>query len=184
MSLVVVDNANNTNTMNHTTSSGDFSVSMSNGSMAEAIALAGKAAKRFGAQTKKNSCAQRKQSFKFSANNFVTQRYDSFNEHYEIVELLGEGAYGEVYVCQHKESGAERAVKILKIEDQDDAKVILNEFDILRGIDHPNLLKIYQLYEDEETGTFYIVTDLYQGGELYDGKKMCELTFTGQELDY
>ncbi|CAB9524600.1 MAP kinase-activated protein kinase 2 (Fragment) [Seminavis robusta] len=107
-------------------------------------------------------------SIKFSANNFVTQSSDSFYKHYETLELLGEGAYGEVYVCRHRETGIQRAVKILQVESDKEARSVQREFNILRDIDHPNLLKIYQLYEEEGTDTFYIVSDLYQGGELYD----------------
>ena len=110
-------------------------------------------------------------SIKFSANNFVTQCYESFEDYYEIVELLGEGAYGEVFVCKHKESRAERAVKILEVSTEAEAETVLSEFNILRGVDHPNLLKIYNIFiqEDEEKGKsiFYIVSDLYEGGELY-----------------
>jgi calcium-dependent protein kinase len=157
--------------MNTLTSSSEFTLSLSTTNNVESKAesiVAGKTANdRFAARP---SYKTKSASIKFSANKFVTQRYDCFSEHYEIVELLGEGAYGEVYVCKHRESGAERAVKILQVEDEEDAEVVLSEFNILRGIDHPNLLKIYQLYEDEESGKFYIVSDLYQGGELYDGK--------------
>ena len=112
-------------------------------------------------------------SIKFSANNFVTECYESFEDHYTIVELLGEGAYGEVFVCGHKESGAERAVKILEVSTEEEAEKVLSEFNILRGMDHPNLLKIYNLYiqeheaKDKSIFTFYIVSDLYEGGELF-----------------
>ena len=143
------------------------------GDEADSIVLAGKVSNRFATQRHSLQKTKKKSnSIKFSANSFVTQRYDCFNKHYEIVEPLGEGAYGEVYVCRHIESGAERAVKILQVESEEDADTVLGEFNILRGIDHPNLLKIYQLYEDEETRKFYIVSDLYQGGELYDGKML------------
>lgn len=110
-------------------------------------------------------------SIKFSANNFVTQCYESFGDYFEIVELLGEGAYGEVFVCRHRESGAERAVKILEVSTEEDAETVLSEFNILRGIDHPNLLKIYNLFiqqdQEQDKSTFYIVSDLYEGGELF-----------------
>ena len=152
------------------TNSTDFAPSLNTSNsnvMAEPLVLAERAGNRFAPP--RRSLEKKKNSIKFLANSFVTQRCDSFNEHYEIVEQLGEGAYGEVYICKHKESGAERAVKILQVETEEDAEIVLSEFNILRGIDHPNLLKIYQLYEDEETGKFYIVSDLYHGGELYDG---------------
>jgi serine/threonine protein kinase len=97
--------------------------------------------KRFAAfQSQKQSDSIRKFSVKFSANNFVTQSHDSFSKHYDMVELLGEGGYGEVYMCRYRETGAQRAVKILKVKTEEEQDTVLSEFNILRGIDHPNLL--------------------------------------------
>lgn len=111
---------------------------------------------------------KRTKSHKFRANSFVTQSSESFFDHYRIVDRLGEGGYGEVFVCEHKESGDRRAVKILEVADETQHDRVLNEFNILKGLDHPNLLKIYHLYEDRACSRFYIVSDLYEGGELFD----------------
>lgn len=37
---------------------------------------------------------------------------------------------------------------------------------MLRSIDHPNILKVLEFYQDADN--FYIVTELYTGGELFD----------------
>lgn len=121
---------------------------------------------RFG--NRRGKAKPRSNSIKFTANSFVTSCADSFYEHYDLVEKVGEGAYGEVYVCEHKESGDRRAVKILDVSSERQYDVVLNEFSILKGLDHPNLLKIYHLYEDSDGGKCYIVSDLYDGGELFD----------------
>ena len=34
-------------------------------------------------------------------------------------------------------------------------------------MDHPNIMKIYDLYIDEEKDRFYLVCELCTGGELY-----------------
>lgn len=41
-----------------------------------------------------------------------------------------------------------------------------NELCILKKLDHPNVVKIYEFYED--TYNIYIVSELCKGGELYD----------------
>jgi calcium-dependent protein kinase len=47
---------------------------------------------------------------------------------------------------------------------------------MLKRLDHPNIIKIYEIYEDEKR--FYLITELCSGGELYDELtdkiKLCE----------
>ena len=40
----------------------------------------------------------------------------------------------------------------------------LRELDILRKLDHPNVVKLYEIYQDE--GYFYFVLEYCSGGEL------------------
>jgi serine/threonine protein kinase len=46
------------------------------------------------------------------------------------------GAFGEVRMCVHRESGAQRAVKVLKKSnmDEDEKKMLFNEINILRNV--------------------------------------------------
>ena len=73
--------------------------------------------------------------------------------------MLGSGAFGEVRVCVHRESGAQRAVKVLRKShmDEDEKKMLFNEINNLKDMDHPNILKMYEFFEDEKR--YYIVTD-------------------------
>ena len=50
--------------------------------------------------------------------------------------LTRTGAFGEVRMCQHRETGAQRAVKVLKKShmDEDEKKMLFNEINILRGL--------------------------------------------------
>jgi calcium-dependent protein kinase len=43
---------------------------------------------------------------------------------------------------------------------------LLNEIDILKKLDHPNIVKIYEFYEDKDN--FYLITEFIEGGELFD----------------
>lgn len=110
---------------------------------------------------------QRNVSIKFQAQNFVKNRGlgEDLDDHYDIGDKIGEGGFGEVYTAVHKKTGAERAVKVIyKTEDDDDDfetvnTTIRNEFAVVKSLDHPNLLKQYEMFEDEDK--FMIVTGKY-----------------------
>lgn len=65
-------------------------------------------------------------------------------------------------------SGLKRAIKFIQKEDLSESEKnrLVTEVEILKTIDHPNIIKIFEFYEDEEN--FYIVTELCTGGELFD----------------
>ena len=54
------------------------------------------------------------------------------------------GAFGEVRMCIHRESGAQRAVKVLRKShmDEDEKRMLFNEINILKEIVSPNLFAI------------------------------------------
>ena len=43
---------------------------------------------------------------------------------------------------------------------------MINEVEILKSLDHPNIVKIYEFFED--SNNFFIVTELCTGGELFE----------------
>ena len=61
----------------------------------------------------------------------------------------------------------------------DDAQndMVIREFEVLKELDHPNVLKIYALYETDTH--FHIVSDRIRGGELYD---LLEQEFTEDDV--
>jgi calcium-dependent protein kinase len=42
----------------------------------------------------------------------------------------------------------------------------MREFHLLKQLDHPNVMKVYEAYEDVQN--IFIVTELLKGGELFD----------------
>jgi serine/threonine protein kinase len=69
------------------------------------------------------------------------------------------GAYGEVRKCLSKETNALRAVKIINkkyLEEEEKAK-LLSEISILKQMDHPNILKLYEFFQDPKR--YFLVTE-------------------------
>jgi calcium-dependent protein kinase len=104
----------------------------------------------------------------FGKENFVLSKKTKFSDDYKLKETLGEGAFGVVGKCENLISGAIRAVKMLSKKNisNDDLKSIANEIKLCKEIDHPNIMKMYEEYEDKKF--LYIVTELIEGGELFD----------------
>jgi len=50
--------------------------------------------------------------------------------------------------------------------DEEEKRMLFNEINILRELDHPNIIKMYEFFEDEKR--YYIVTEICKGGELFD----------------
>jgi serine/threonine protein kinase len=47
---------------------------------------------------------------------------------------------------------------------EEDRIGLLNEIDILKQVDHPNIVKLIDVYEDSQT--FSLVLELMEGGEV------------------
>lgn len=46
----------------------------------------------------------------------------------------------------------------------EDKIALQNEIDILTQVDHPNIVKLYEIFEDDEA--YYLVMELMLGGEV------------------
>jgi calcium-dependent protein kinase len=111
---------------------------------------------------------ENKDDFKISAGGFVGKKVGKIRDHYRIGKVLGSGAFGEVRLCLHKDTQTQRAVKVLRknLLDDKEMDMLKNEIAILKDMDHPNIVKMYEFLEDEKR--IYIVTEICKGGELFD----------------
>ncbi|OMJ85500.1 hypothetical protein SteCoe_13187 [Stentor coeruleus] len=87
---------------------------------------------------------------------------------YASLSFLGVGAFGEVLSVRHIPTGTYRAQKIIKKSNfrYEDviSGVILKESLILSRLNHPNVIKFYEVLEDSYN--YYIITELCEGGSL------------------
>jgi len=100
---------------------------------------------------------------------FIRQRKRSLFSRYLECGILGIGATGSVKkVDDLVNSDKIRALKCVNKKETEEIRTpdnkILNEIDILKELDHPNILNLYEYTEDKEN--FYLILDYIKGGEL------------------
>ncbi|KAM3133795.1 hypothetical protein pb186bvf_014058 [Paramecium bursaria] len=91
---------------------------------------------------------------------------EKFLSHYEIIKKLGQGGFGEVYLVKQLSTGIQRAAKIIMRKTISDEEKLLEETEILKHLDHPNIVRVLEIFADFKY--YYIVTEYCQGGELLD----------------
>lgn len=77
---------------------------------------------------------------------------------------LGRGAFGWVERCYHKPSGQVRAVKRIAKAGVTDLLAVEHEVNVLRALDHPNIVRLYDVFEDKRY--LYLCMELCEGGDL------------------
>ena len=103
------------------------------------------------------------------------QKNKSIGDYYNLIEAVGKGAFATVYKATHLVSGDIRAVKVIQKSLAPNSKSTLTaiaEFDILKKLDHPNILKLHEYFQDARN--IYIVMEYCEGGPLYDQLLKCK----------
>jgi calcium-dependent protein kinase len=91
----------------------------------------------------------------------------NFQSIYFISELIGDNLTSEIRTCVHKTTQTKRSVKVIRKPTHSSKKnEIMREIEILKKLDHPNIVRLHQLFEDERR--FYIVTGSLTGRILFD----------------
>jgi len=101
-------------------------------------------------------------------NLIVGQSKSDPTKDYKKKKFLGEGSFASVYLVQNRITDSIRAMKVINKTSntsEEDEQEILNEINILKIMDHPNILKIFEFYSSKES--YSIITEYCSGGELF-----------------
>jgi calcium-dependent protein kinase len=115
--------------------------------------------------TGNNFSTKKKESIHFDKSNFIRMKEDNIFDEYDLKNKLGEGAYGCVYKVQQKTTNFLRAVKAIK-KKHVDYEEFNNEIEVLKALDHPNIIKLFDCYQDKRY--YYMVEEYCSGGDLFD----------------
>lgn len=106
--------------------------------------------------------------FKTNLNSLVMDRKVSPWLYYTEIKLLGAGTYGRVKLATRKDDPTiKRAIKEIPkecLKEGSDCGNLLDEVNILKKLDHPYIMKIYECFIDEDF--IYIVSDFCDQGDL------------------
>jgi calcium-dependent protein kinase len=103
-----------------------------------------------------------------NATHVVNQKECSPADFYTIEKRLGEGSFGEVYKVRHKNLDIVRAMKkiVRRSKSAENEREVLNEMELLKNIDHPHIVKIFEFYITKSA--YFLITEICRGGELFD----------------
>jgi hypothetical protein len=95
--------------------------------------------------------------------------------HFLMLEVVGRGAYGKVRRCIDEDTGAIRAVKIMRKSILKRKRIgrfsnalenAQREIAIWKKLDHPNVVKLYEVIDDETSDKLYLVGEYIDGGAV------------------
>lgn len=119
-------------------------------------------------QSNSNSLNNKNLNYRNDEKEFKIKTFSSSND-YISIKHLGRGAFSEVMLCKHIPSQDLRALKILRKNSLINAHFysygVLKEAVYLEQIDHPNILKFCDYFEDNLN--YYIASEYCKEGSLY-----------------
>ncbi|CAG9320046.1 unnamed protein product [Blepharisma stoltei] len=94
--------------------------------------------------------------------------YDNIQKYYDLQVSIGSGRFGNVKKALSKDKKVEQEFAIKSIPKSKvigDLEVLLRELAYLMIVDHPNIIRLYEVYEDSKY--IHLVLELCTGGELF-----------------
>uniref|UniRef100_T1JHC6 MAP/microtubule affinity-regulating kinase 3 n=1 Tax=Strigamia maritima TaxID=126957 RepID=T1JHC6_STRMM len=87
---------------------------------------------------------------------------------YRLLKTIGKGNFAKVKLAKHLPTGKEVAIKIIDKTQLNPGSLqkLFREVRIMKILDHPNIVKLFQVIETEKT--LYLVMEYASGGEVFD----------------
>lgn len=92
------------------------------------------------------------------------QKLSCMYNDYNMVNMVGEGRSGAVFIVQHRVSEKLYACKLLHKADHN-PKALRSEIDMLRRLDHPNVVRLVDVVDERDS--LFLLMELCEGGDLF-----------------
>jgi eukaryotic-like serine/threonine-protein kinase len=107
----------------------------------------------------------------FQAEKLIAGRWRGFviNGKYRLLERLGAGGMGQVFLCEHITMGRKVALKILPVQQAEDPASLARFYREARAVarlDHPNIVRAHDI--DHDDNLHFIVLEFVDGCNLHD----------------
>jgi serine/threonine protein kinase len=107
----------------------------------------------------------------FQAEKLIAGRWRGFQicGKYRLLERLGAGGMGAVYLCEHIHMGRRVALKILPVQQAEDAASLARFYREARAVarlDHPNIVRAHDIDHDDKL--HFLVLEFVDGCNLHD----------------
>ncbi|CAD8128619.1 unnamed protein product [Paramecium sonneborni] len=93
-----------------------------------------------------------------------------FHQLFRVFKKIGKGNFASVYLAERIEDGVQMAIKAFSKQaayaEENGKEAIVNELSIMRKLCHPHLMRMYEIYETNNS--LYVGLEMLQGGSLYD----------------
>ena len=91
------------------------------------------------------------------------------NSQYKVIKKIGEGSYGIVYLVESNKTSARYVLKKIDLKglSKSEIKDTYKEVNILKKLDHPNIIKFIQV-NNESQRYLEIITEYAEKGDLYN----------------
>jgi calcium-dependent protein kinase len=96
---------------------------------------------------------------------FADSTKGNIKEAYHFERKLANGGFGIVYLAEHRQTKQQFAVKAIQKKKLKDYTTFINEINILKVLDHPNIIKLHEIWEWNEV--CFLVLEYCDGGELF-----------------
>ncbi|EAS04482.1 kinase domain protein (macronuclear) [Tetrahymena thermophila SB210] len=103
----------------------------------------------------------------------TTASTEDINYFYKIISQLGKGSFGSVKLATYRQGQNDRREKklfaiktILKDRVKDKIYMLQRELEVLKTLDHPNIIKFYETYHDKMY--IHFVMEYCPGGDLFE----------------